>query len=130
MQLQLIHETLNDALREVVQALGGSKKVGPRMRPSKSQDEGARWLLDCLNPDRREKFDPEDVLWLLKEGRRVACHSIMAFMAREGGYEATPIDPADEAADLQRQFIEAARAQQKMLDRLEQLGAVALRAAK
>lgn len=71
MQQVLFHESLNDALREVVQTLGGTKKVGVLMRPEKSADEAARWISDCLNPDRREKFDPEQVLWLLREGRRV-----------------------------------------------------------
>lgn len=129
LQLQLVHESLNDALREVVQALGGSKKVGAQLRPSKTPDEAGRWVLDCLNADRREHFTPDDVLWLLRAGRRVGCHAAMSYLAAESGYAAPqPVEPADEAAELQRAFIDSVRAQQKMLDRLGQLGAVPLKA--
>jgi hypothetical protein len=129
MQLALVHETLSDALREVVQALGGSKKVGQLLRPSKAADEGARWVLDCLNADRREHFSPEDVLLLLREGRRVGAHAAMAYLASEAGYAPpVPVEPSDEAAELQRSFIESVKQQQRLLERLGQLGVVALKA--
>lgn len=124
-QLALVHESLADALREVVQALGGSKRVGQMLRPAKTADEGARWVLDCLNADRREHFSPEDVLLLLREGRRVGAHAGMTFMARDAGYAPpTPLDPADEAAQLQRAFIESVQSQQRMVERLATLGVV------
>lgn len=129
LQLQLVHESFNDALREVVQALGGSKKVGAMLRPAKTADEGGRWALDCLNPDRREHFTPDDVLFLLREARRAGCHAALGYLCAEAGYATPqPVEPADEAAELQRAFIESVRQQQRMLDRLGQLGAVALKA--
>jgi hypothetical protein len=128
MQLGLVHESLNDALREVVQALGGSKRVGAVMRQTKTPDEAGRWVLDCLNTERREHFSPEDVMWLLREGRRIGAHAAMNHMTREAGYAApVPVEPADEAAELQRAFIESVRYQQRMLDRLGTLGAVPLK---
>lgn len=100
-QPELFHETLNDALREVVNALGGPKAVGAAMRPEKSIDESRRWVIDCLNPDRRERFDPDQVQWLLREGRRIGCHSAMRFLARECGYaEPVPIDRGDQVQHL------------------------------
>lgn len=62
MQMSLMHETLNDALREVVQAAGGAKKVGGSMFPEKTADDAASRVRDCLNADRREVFSPEQVL--------------------------------------------------------------------
>lgn len=122
MQQVLFHESLNDALREVVQTLGGTKKVGVLLRPEKSADEAARWISDCLNPDRREKFDPEQVLWLLREGRRVGCHSGMHFLCSASGYSAAqPIEPKDELAELQRNFIEASKHLSRMADRIERI---------
>lgn len=129
MQMSLVHDSLVDALREVVTALGGIKAVAPRMRPAKTHDAACTWLKDCLNHDRREKFDDSDIVWLLREGRRVGCHAAMSYLAAESGYAAPqPVEPADEAAELQRAFIDSVRAQQKMLDRLGQLGAVPLKA--
>jgi len=118
-QYELIHESLNDALREVVQALGGTKRVGGMMRTDRSAEELGRWVSDCLNGERREKFDPDQVMWLLREGRRIGCHSAMNYLARECGYSAQPIDPADEKAELQRQYIEAAKYLGKLVGRLE-----------
>lgn len=100
-QPELFHETLNDALREIVDLLGGAKKVAPAMRPEKTVDAGARWLLDCLNPDRDHRLDPDQVQWLLREGRRIGCHSAMRFLARECGYaEPVPIDRGDQVQHL------------------------------
>ena len=97
----LFHENLNDALRETIDALGGAKKVGPRMRPEKSVDAASRWVLDCLNPDREHRFDPDQVGWLLKEGRRVGCYGAARFLMRESGYaEPVPIDPSDQVQRL------------------------------
>ena len=121
-QYELIHESFNDALREVVQALGGTKKVGAMMRPDRSADEAGRWVSDCLNLERREKFDPEQVAWLLREGRRIGCHSAMNYLAQDAGYQSTPIEPQDEKAELQRKFIEATRTLVKLSTRIDQLG--------
>jgi len=127
MQPKLFHETLNDALVELVGALGGAKKVGAAIRPEKTVDEAARWVRDCLNADRRERFEPEHVLWLMREGRKANCHAAMDFIADSAGYECKPVDPVEEAANLQRQFIESVKVQRRMLDRLGELGAVPLK---
>ena len=106
----LFHETVIDALRDVVQGLGGAKAVGAKMRPDKSADVAARWISDCLNPDRAERFDPDQVLWLLRQGRAHGCHAAMNYLAREAGYaDPTPVEPEDERARLQREFIEATK---------------------
>lgn len=125
MQPALFYESLNDALREVVLALGGTKKVGSDMRPEKSADDAARWVSDCLNPDRREKFDPEQVLWLLRAGRKIGCHSGTYFICSDAGYSSPqPIEPQDEKAELQRQFIEASKHISRLADRIEKISGV------
>lgn len=115
----LFHESITDALREVVQALGGFKKVGASMRQDRTPDEAARWVADCLNTDRREHFDPDQVLWLLREGRRVGCHAAATYLMREAGYaDPLPIEPEDEKARLEREFIAAAKTVSGIADRL------------
>lgn len=120
----LFHESVTDALREVVQALGGFKKVGATMRPEKPVEEAARWVADCLNQDRRERFDPDQVLWLLRAGRAIGSHAAANYLMRESGYsDPIPVDPEDERARLQREFIAAAESVQQIAERLSRVGA-------
>lgn len=122
MQQMLFHESFNDALRDIVQVLGGTKKVAAQMRPEKTIDDAARWLADCLNTDRREKLDPDQVLWLLREGRKAGCHSGIHYLCAESGYSpAAPIEPQDEIAELQRNFIEASKQLSRMAERIERI---------
>lgn len=127
-QEPLFHESIYDALRAIVERAGGSKAVGSRLRPSKTPDEAGRWLLDCLNPSRAERFSPEDTLHLLRIGREVGYHGAMQYVAAEAGYCAEPVEPEDERARLQREFVEAVKASAKIAEKLERLGAPNVRA--
>lgn len=123
-QVQLFYESITDVLRALVQALGGAKKVGAAMRGNDIGIEAAgRWVLDCLNPDRRERFTPEQVLWLLAEARKVQFHAGMHYINVEAGYAPPlPVEPEDERAQLQRQVIEATAVLRQSIERLERLG--------
>lgn len=126
-QVALFHESITDALQDCIRALGGAKVVGHAMRPEKSIDDARRWLLDSLNPDRAEKLAPDQVLWILKEARKVNCHAAMAYIARECGYaDPQPIDPEDVHAALQREFSHAVKALESITQRMERNG-IALR---
>jgi hypothetical protein len=123
MQLALMHESLTDALRECVSALGGPKKVGAAMRPELSVDQAGVWVRDRLNPDRRELFAPEQLVWLLREARSVGCHAAMTYFARECGYaDPVPLEPQDERAKVMREFVEAQRQMQVLAARMERAG--------
>jgi hypothetical protein len=126
MQLALMHETLNDALRETVQALGGTKKVGCTLWPEMTADHASSRLRDCLNQDRREKLSPEQVEMIGRMGRQAGCHAIMAYMARTMGYaDPVPVEPEDELAKQQREFVAATQALMKMAERIEATQAMA-----
>lgn len=123
-QPELIHESAIDALRDAVKALGGAKVVGHLLRPTKTLDDAKNWCNDCLNPDRREKFDLDDVIAILRRSREAGFHGAMAYIAMECGYTApTPVEPADENAKLQRAFIAAVEEQKKILAKFERLNA-------
>jgi hypothetical protein len=120
---ELFYETFSDALKVIVQGLGGAKAVGAKLWPEKTPDSAARQLNDCLNDGRPEKLSPEQVLWLLAEGRKIGCHAAMNYLARETGYaDPLPIEPDDERARLQREFIEAQKAMQVLAGRMERAG--------
>lgn len=125
MQSSLFFEDINDALREVVRSLGGAKKVGLMLWPEKSMEQAQQLLLACLNNERRERLDPDQLLFLLREARRANCHAAMNYIASETGYACQPIEPEDERAKLQRDVIEAAQMFRTCVDRLERLTQVA-----
>ena len=130
-QQRLIFEDVLDALGEVVRALGGAKAVGSAMRPELPIDQAAQWVRDCLNANRRERFDPPQVLWMLRRGREANCHAAMHFFCDEAGYSRpAPLDPKDELAELQRRFIAAAGDVRAIGDRIERLTKSPLQAIK
>lgn len=123
-QQPLFHEDINHALDYLISALGGNKKVAVALWPSmeKAPDKAGRKLSDCLNDNHQQKLSPTELLWLLAEGRKQGIHSAMAFITGECGYAAPQaIEPEDEAAQLQREFIAAKKELGTMLIRMERL---------
>lgn len=118
-QLPLYHEDIYEAIRTAIQALGGAKKVGSTLWPDKSPDKAGELLNNCLNVTRNEKLDPEQVLFLSREAKKIGCHSIADYYAGDCGYKLIPIEPKDEMAELQRQFIEASKTIQKLSHQIE-----------
>jgi hypothetical protein len=117
---QLFYESITDATHTVVQALGGTKKVGPLLWPSLNPVAAARRLIDCLNESRPEKLSPDELLKLARCGRDIGCHSVANYFNQEAGYAApTPIAPADEKAELERRAIEAVSQFRVLVDRYE-----------
>lgn len=115
-------ESLNEALIELVKALGGSKQVGPRLWPDAAPDAAQRKLLDCLNDDRPHHLTPSQLMLLLRLGRERGLHQCVEFMLHDLGYAApVPVEPLDELAELQRQFLEATRQMQAVAHRMEHL---------
>lgn len=107
-QMPLLVEDLPTAIRAAIQALGGAKNAGSMLRPELPADDAARWLRDCLDDGRREKLSLEQFLLVLTEARRAGCHVAMAYLCETAGYAPPqPVEPADEAAELQREFIAA-----------------------
>lgn len=122
-QQQLIHESITDALRECIAAIGGVKEVGRALKPELPADQAGQYVRDRLNPDRRERFAPEQVIWILREARKVHCHAAMRYLTAECGYaDPVPLDPQDEQAALIRQFIESQRQMQQLAQRMERVG--------
>lgn len=118
-QPQLFHERFEDALSEVTGVCGGRKAFAATMWPNKSARDAHNRLDACLNHERPEKFDLDDLLYVLRAGRAAGCHSAMAFLARECGYgEPVPLEPEDERARLQREFAQSVAQLTRLADAL------------
>lgn len=121
-QDQLFYEDIDAVLAHVVAALGGNKKVGSQLWPDEKVDQAGRILADCLNPDRARALKPKQLVWLLAEARKIGAHSGMAYISQECNYAPPqPVEPEDEAAELQRQFIQAQQDMAQMMKRMEKL---------
>lgn len=115
-------ESLNDALIECVKSAGGSKVVGSKLWPEKMVDAAQRHLLNCLQEGRAEHLKPDQVLFIVRLAREAGSHTGMHYIAHALGYsQPEPITKRDEAADLQRQFLEATKAMHQMVARMEAL---------
>jgi hypothetical protein len=114
-QQSLFHERIEDALLAVIQACGGRKQFAVEMFGEAKTPRDAHNLLDAmLNPDRRERFNPEQLMYVARRGRAAGCHAVMEYLTRDAGYTCEPIEPEDQAAELQREFVDA-------VDRLTQI---------
>jgi len=100
MQSALFHERIEDAIDEVVRQCGGRKKLACEMWPDKPAREAHNLMDACLNPERRERFSPSQVLYIARRGREVGCHALMNYLGAECGYEVKPITKAEEVDRL------------------------------
>jgi|SRR5690606_31783505 len=122
-QIPLFVEDYNEAIRATVQALGGFKKIGSEMKPDLAPDAAGRWLADCCNDAKREKLAPTELAYIRRRARIEGVHILACFEAREAGYaEPQPLAPEDEAAQLQREFVNAAKGMQALFNRMERAG--------
>lgn len=121
-QIPLIVDSLNDAIRDTVRALG-VKEIAKELWPAKGTDAAARYLNDCLNPDREQKLSGEEILHIARRARESGIYTITAFFNAATGFAPpVPIDPLDERAELQREFIESTKRLERLAARVAALG--------
>ena len=121
-QSTLFHEDIYEALRADVQAIGGSKAVGNMFWPEKPVDKAGENLNNCLNTTRNEKLDAEQVMLIIREAKKVTSFCTVTFQNQNTGFAPPqPIEPEDEAAQLQREFINAKNDLGVMLKKMERL---------
>ena len=123
-QLALIHEDFDSALSACVQALGGAKRVGVLLRPEYEDDpdKAARWLLACLNPGRDEKLTWQQTFMVMRKAKDAGVHVAMGYITQALGYaDPQPIEPEDERARLQREYIEAVKRMDTIQSRMNGL---------
>lgn len=78
-----------DALWGLVDALGGPKKVGPRLRPGFSGAD--QWLRNCLNREHAQNLRPDQVVQLKQWGCEAGYHDAKHWIDRTEGY--APANP-------------------------------------
>lgn len=114
-------DDLYEALRVLVMRLGGPKKIGLKLRPELSLEHAAIWMNNCLNRDRSEKLDLDQIDLLIGLGRKAGIHIVPETLAARHNYRIEAIDPETERARIQREFTNAAERLQGLLERMEKL---------
>ena len=119
-QQKLWHEDIYEALGTDVQALGGNKVVGAKLWPEKSPDKAGEHLSNCLNRTRNEKLNPEQVIFIITEARKITSLASMTFISKTSNFkDPEPIEPESENARLQREFIQAAKVVEGIAKQIE-----------
>ena len=85
------YEQPEDALRAAVQALGGYKPVGQQLWPHKTVDQASRYLMDCLNPERNEKLNYTEIIFIFGKAKSIGFHAGFEWFAHQCEYEERPI---------------------------------------
>jgi hypothetical protein len=119
-QMNLIHESVRDAIRSAIAALGGVKKVAAQLRPSWEPDRAQKWLSNALDEARPEKLEIEDCIWILRAAKRVGYHAAMQYFSRECEYDVSAIEPETELARLEREYINAVKLLSTIAPKIEE----------
>lgn len=126
-QPELFHESIFESLKATVSACGGPKVVASKLIPEKPADEAARYLNDCLNPDRPANLPLEQLTHLLKIARGKGIHLAATWIMADCGYaQPVPVEPEDQQAELIRQFNRSAAEVVAMGERIARLNITAI----
>lgn len=120
-----MYDSPEEVLRACIDRLGGAKAVGCRMKPELAArpDVAARWALDRLNEERRERFSPLQCVTILHWTCAAGWHEGMAHWNRLCGYgPSTPMAPETEMADLQRRLDDTLQSQRKLFAQMQAAG--------
>jgi len=121
-QPPLFVENAHEALRAIVAQIGGAKAVGIKLWPAKSVDDARTLLLNCLNPDRAEKLDLDQIVMLLRLAREADFHVAKHWLDNETGYlPSTPADPTEEQSRLVTVIEQAGATMQRALAALDKI---------
>lgn len=113
-QIPLFVEDYNEAIRATVQALG---------LPADERQLSRRQLVALVRVAAVSEPAPGFVCGLLRLELSTGVHILAAFEAMDAGYAPPqPIEPEDEKAALEREFIKASKAFTNLVGRLERAG--------
>lgn len=130
MQTELpIYEGIEDAIRAAVQAIGGAKDVAQQMWPDKTMENARDYLLACLDHTRREKLDYTQMVFIFRKAKEKCFHAGFDYFARDCGYEARPITPAEEVDRLTTVIEQATKALSLAVPALERIQRTHIKAA-
>lgn len=122
-QSEMFHDDIYSALRSAVEIMGGAKRVGAAMWPTKPVIEAEKRLLNSLNPDHPQKLGVDELMVVLVMARQAGAHTVMEYLGMALDYDVRPITPEQKQANALEQF-KACKAQVAAMARLFDLKVV------
>lgn len=116
-QAALFHDSIYDALRADVAAIGGVKEVARRLWPA--HVDAAAKLRACLADGHAQKLDIEEILAIKGFAKGVGSFATVTHESQVLAFKVEWIKPEDERAELQRRFIEAVKLSEQIARRLQ-----------
>lgn len=121
-QQSLFHDSVHDAAGAVILSLGGKKHVAQLLWPHLKPESAYTRLAHCLSEDDQQKFSIQELMFLMREGRKIGDHSLVAYVNQDAGYgPPVPVDPVDEAEQLRRDIRDELASLNKRMARLERI---------
>ena len=108
----------DEALAADIKALGGRKKVAPRLWPGEDEETANERLKAALSPGHRQQLKPTEVLKIKKWAREVGSDALVRFEDQELGRRGEWLDPENEAEQIRRELRDEFRALNQKMDRL------------
>ena len=90
-QLSIFHDDIYQALMSDIGALGGSKVVGSMLWGGLKPDKAGEKVANCVNRNHAQKFDLEELLFIVKEARKIGSYATAYFMASDTGFAQPPL---------------------------------------
>ena len=121
LQPRLFHDVITDAMHTDIAACGGAEKAAEWMLPHLGPKAGGDMVRAFVNPDRRERMTPEQLLLLKRKAAEVGSYATVTFEAQELGYQPQWLDPQDEADELRRAVRDLLKVVNQRLERIERV---------
>jgi hypothetical protein len=126
----LFFETVYDAIGADISAAGGFKVVAGKLWPTEGSATASAKLRNSINPDQPHKLCPDEVLAIKRLAKEAGSTATVDYEAQQLGYQVGWVDPKDEGDQLRREYIEAAKAMQRLAERITRADERVMRAVK
>jgi hypothetical protein len=85
-QQELFHADAYDALTEDAKAIG-IKALASLLKSDCELETAAKWVANCLDRKRDQKFEPEHYTVIINEARKVGSFAYVTYLMRETYFE-------------------------------------------
>lgn len=122
-QPELFYESYLEGLRDDVKSIGGPKVVGGKFWPEKEPVGAGNLVNDCLNANRRDRFNEDQERYIMRKAREARGFSAaLYFLCDDTGFDRPPAkNPVDEIAKRQQEFVDAVRTAERISKDLQRL---------
>lgn len=119
-QQEFFHETVEDAIRADVRAVGGFKEIGFALKPT-SKDPAA-WLRTNTNADQDDSgINYRQLLFILDKAAANRRSEFLEFLGQRYGFRIEWSEPEDELTKLLRAYLHDQKRQDGRKDRIDGL---------